>query len=286
MHENYKSTIKQFVPELSIRSFTYLGEGEDNLAFEVNDDLIFRFTKQDHEALEREVAILRFVRALSPLPVPVPVYDQIGQGFIGYQKLPGVPLIKVMDQVDVRQWPRFATQLADFLSVMNGAEVSPIKNSLEGDAESLDTWRTESQEFFAQVRHVIPQSYHESIQAFLSTSAPEGSFTPVFAHNDLGIEHMLVDPAARQITGIIDWGDAALADPAYDFGKVFRDLGVEVFQAVLHAYKMKSDPSLAKRAAFYARCGVLEDVVYGLERQSDRYIKKCLAALPWLFHEK
>src|SRR5258708_34397436 len=105
MHENYKSTIKQFVPELSIRSFTYLGEGEDNLAFEVNDDLIFRFTKQDHEALEREVAILRFVRALSPLPVPGPVYDQIGQGFIGSQNLPAVPRIKFTDTSDIWQRP-------------------------------------------------------------------------------------------------------------------------------------------------------------------------------------
>ena len=45
------------------------------------------------------------------------------------------------------------------------------------------------------------------------------------AHNDLGAEHVLVDPATLAVTGIIDWSDAARADPAAEVGRLLRDLG-------------------------------------------------------------
>jgi hypothetical protein len=33
-----------------------------------------------------------------------------------------------------------------------------------------------------------------------------------------GIEHVLVDQDTFAVTGVLDWTDAALVDPAYDFG--------------------------------------------------------------------
>jgi aminoglycoside phosphotransferase (APT) family kinase protein len=44
---------------------------------------------------------------------------------------------------------------------------------------------------------------------------------PVFSHNDLGIEHVLIDPGTWTVTGIIDWSDAAIVDPAIDFGLLY-----------------------------------------------------------------
>jgi aminoglycoside phosphotransferase (APT) family kinase protein len=39
----------------------------------------------------------------------------------------------------------------------------------------------------------------------------------------------------RASTGIIDWSDAALADPAYDFGLLCRDLGAAALDLALNA---------------------------------------------------
>jgi len=33
-------------------------------------------------------------------------------------------------------------------------------------------------------------------------------------HDDLGIEHLILDLDTRRLTGIIDWEDAAITDPA------------------------------------------------------------------------
>ena len=51
-------------------------------------------------------------------------------------------------------------------------------------------------------------------------AAPTG-----FTHNDLGIEHVLVEPETGTVTGVIDWSDAAFADPRTTSGSSCGDLG-------------------------------------------------------------
>jgi NADP-dependent 3-hydroxy acid dehydrogenase YdfG len=82
------------------------------------------------------------------------------------------------------------------------------------------------------------------------------------------------------VTGILDWSDAALVDPARGFGLIHRDLGRAALDAALAAYERQSDAAgLRERARFYACCALLEDLAYGLERDDARYVEKSLAAL-------
>jgi hypothetical protein len=87
------------------------------------------------------------------------------------------------------------------------------------------------------------------------------------------------------VTGVIDWSDAAIVDPAYDFGLLYRDLGPAAVRLALHSYRTNTDEveAIGARAAFYARCSVLEDIVYGIETGHDKYLDKSLAALNWLY---
>jgi aminoglycoside phosphotransferase (APT) family kinase protein len=105
----------------------------------------------------------------------------------------------------------------------------------------------------------------------------------VFSHNDLGIEHVLVDPDTGAITGIIDRSDAAMVDPAYDVGLLYRDLGPVALDAILRSEPGAGDDGLRERAVFYARCNVLEDLAYGYEAGRPEYVDKSLAALRRLF---
>jgi aminoglycoside phosphotransferase (APT) family kinase protein len=111
------------------------------------------------------------------------------------------------------------------------------------------------------------------IEAFLGSAPPAGDFPRVFSHNDLGSEHVLID--AGTVTGVIDWGDAAIVDPAYDFGLLLRDLGSGGFEAALAAYS-RPVAGLRERAWFYARCAVLEDLAFDLSPPR-------LDAAAWLF---
>ncbi|MGV9413575.1 phosphotransferase [Nocardia sp. NPDC003693] len=64
------------------------------------------------------------------------------------------------------------------------------------------------------------------------------SFTPAFIHGDLQLEHVFVD--GDEITGVIDWSEAAQGDPAYDIATL--TLGhPEHLEDVLSGYGTRVD---------------------------------------------
>ncbi len=87
------------------------------------------------------------------------------------------------------------------------------------------------------------------------------------------------------MTGVIDWSDAAVVDPACDFGLLYRDLGSAALDAAIRSYRAgdRNAAGLHERAVFYARCSVLEDLAHGLETGRDQYVDKSIAAMDWLF---
>jgi aminoglycoside phosphotransferase (APT) family kinase protein len=91
---------------------------------------------------------------------------------------------------------------------------------------------------------------------------------------------VLVDPATGAVTGVIDWSDAGLTDPAHDFGLILRDLGPTALAGAVRAYGGEVS---TVRAWFYARCKLLEDLAYGLRTGRDAYVIKSLTGLAWLF---
>jgi aminoglycoside phosphotransferase (APT) family kinase protein len=136
---------------------------------------------------------------------------------------------------------------------------------------------------YAAVADITPPAQRGSVEAFLAARPLRSAGTLVFSHNDLGIEHVLVVPATGAITGVIDWSDAALTDPPRDFGLLYRDLGPAALTAALASYQASDIAALRERAAFYARCGLLEDLAYGNRTGISAYTDKSLTALHWLF---
>ena len=63
-------------------------------------------------------------------------------------------------------------------------------------------------------------------------SSPE---SPVLTHSDLHEEHILVDPASGRPSGIIDWSDLSIVDPAVDFVGLRHWRGAAFAEAVLEA---------------------------------------------------
>jgi hypothetical protein len=69
------------MPDYRVDSVTVLGEGLDNVAYEVNGELIARFSKApDPERLAREARLLSVVAAVAPVPVPEPTRPRPASG--------------------------------------------------------------------------------------------------------------------------------------------------------------------------------------------------------------
>jgi aminoglycoside phosphotransferase (APT) family kinase protein len=281
-----RSVVAGSMPGYRVDSVVPLGEGLDNAAYEVNGELIVRFSKEpDPMRLDREARLLAAVAAVSPLPVPEPTFTVAELGCMAYVKLPGTPLLDVPRLRLSDHDTSVAAALGEFLAALHAVPTDRMTDLVDTDDQPLAEWRREAAAIYPTVVGRIPSAHRRPVEAFLDAAPPDDGYIPVFSHNDLGIEHVLVDSETWTVTGVIDWSDAAIVDPAYDFGLLYRDLGTAALRAAMGSYRADTRDlaALNERAVFYARCSVLEDLAYGMETGRDKYLDKSLAAMGWLF---
>jgi aminoglycoside phosphotransferase (APT) family kinase protein len=247
-----------------------------------------RFRKATDVA-ERAVLVTAEARLLDeiadalPVAVPAIAFVDAARGCLAYRKLPGRPLL----QLPQASWVAWAAPIGEALGRSLAAmhALSPVRMAafVGTDDAALTEWRAETADLYRDVADGIPDADRGAIESFLAAEPPPAAERLVFSHNDLGIEHVLVEPDTGAITGIIDWSDAAMVDPACDVGLLYRDLGSVALDAILRSWPGADGGGLRERAVFYARCSVLKDLAYGHEAGRSEYVDKGLAALGRLF---
>ncbi|MCA1646350.1 MAG: phosphotransferase [Chloroflexi bacterium] len=285
-----RDVVAAHMPDYQIKSVAWLGQGQENIAYLVNDALIVRFSKESNPEqramrIHREASVLAIVADVSPLLVPRPLFSVPEQGCLAYLKMSGVPLAELPRQARLAHAPSLAAVLGEFLRALHALPVDRLADLVDIDDDRPAQWRAEAAELYARVGAHVPPMHRRAVAAFFDAAPPDDGYALVFSHNDLGIEHVLVDHGTSTITGIIDWSDAAITDPAYDFGLLYRDLGPLALDGALGRYRSDATDveHLRQRAVFYARCTVFEDLAYGLKTHQRRYIDNSLAAFEWLF---
>ncbi|GAB2934549.1 hypothetical protein GCM10027280_22980 [Micromonospora polyrhachis] len=281
-----REIVAAYLPEHPVDSVTRIGAGLDNVVYEASGGLIVRFSREpDPARLEAEARVLSAVADISPVPVPEPVFTVTELGCLAYFKLPGRPLLDLPPTARAAHGTPIGATLGELLATLHAAPAERFSGLVEADDHPLTEWRGEAEANFAAVVAHVPVGHHRAVEAFLAAEPPGSAYTAVFSHNDLGIEHVLVDPVRWTVTGVIDWSDAGMVDPAYDLGLIYRDLGPAPARAAVESYRAAVDDStgLRERVTFYARCSVLEDLAYGVETGQESYTGKSIAALEWLF---
>jgi aminoglycoside phosphotransferase (APT) family kinase protein len=142
--------------------------------------------------------------------------------------------------------------------------------------------RAEALMDFDWVRKVAPEAPLEKWYAYLEAgveTGPPSRSAPTLVHNDLAAEHILVAPDMKTVTGVIDWSDMAVSDPAADFAGMFHWGGEPFVGEVLSAYRGEIAETVITRAKFMAACRGVADVVFGLETDRREYIAAGVRAL-------
>jgi aminoglycoside phosphotransferase (APT) family kinase protein len=285
MTEEIRTLLARHLPGHKVRRVTALGEGLDNAAFEVDGELVVRKSKEADPilraaAIRRETYLLAAVARISTLPVPEPAVADLEAGFIAYRRLPGRPL---MDH-PAAEPARLAPALGRFLDRLHQTPPEEVERLVVRDAYPLASWLRDAEEDYRGISGRLPAKARRLIEDFLGRTPPAEPRAPAFCHNDLGAEHVLVDAGAGTITGIIDWTDAAITDPARDLALVYRDLGPEACRLTLAHYENPFDDADRERAIFYARCKLVEDLAYGLGNPgAERYAEAGLSRLARTF---
>ncbi|MEE8602557.1 phosphotransferase family protein [Euzebya tangerina] len=106
-------------------------------------------------------------------------------------------------------------------------------------------------------------------------SAKAGRSPRVLLHADIGPAHVLCDH--QGLTGVLDWSDAAIGDPATDLAWLLNGCGRRLRDGLVSALELP--PELVRRADLMHALGPWWEVTHGLDQQDQVLVARGLAGI-------
>jgi aminoglycoside 2''-phosphotransferase len=242
-------------PEFAGCSVEYLGEGDSCSAFLVNGEWVFRFAKNERAAagLAREACVLPRIASLFDVRIPVPEFlttDSLPV-FSGYRMLRGPALTRSKYlEFDVPARDKCACDVALFLRQMHSVNLTAARDCgvKVTDYNSQYGWLIpETRKYFSAKLTTAEIRFVEHVVTNYFASPVFREYSPVLLHGDLSPDHVLYDEDSQKVTGIIDFGDIAIGDPAWDLVFIYEDYGKDFFNRMLPVYASGDTMALLTR---------------------------------------
>ncbi len=283
-------------PSLNFASVAFMSEGWDSWVFEApsgGETYLFRIPKHDYtlRSQARERLLMPKIAPLMPLPVPDMALTcddgPNGHPFVGYRRLPGEPVAKVPDFRSAG----VAEPIGRFLSALHSLPPGDYASAFGLEGQSYGGLARERLDAFYEstIREVFPliscearEAAKETFESFLRDDS-NFDYQPCIVHADLNADHVLVDPATGAPTGVIDFGDVEIGDPALDWTCIFEGPLAEAMtpagvEAAIAAYGPEAR-SYARRARFYRSLFPYHEVLGGLALNDDDILESGLKQL-------
>ena len=282
------TVVRDQFPEVKAETAELIGEGLSFYAYMVDKEWVFRFPKRRESELQLELELIVLQEIASDSPLPLPAYrfrgeptPLFGYRFGGYSLLSGEQLMYL--DLPKTSSAQLAAQLGSFLDYIHNFDYSPLPGDLQpSEGDSMPEVREQALDMLQDVRSSIPRTTFDRCRAFLDD--PKRLPGPYagqlrLVHNDLGDEHILVDSERHTVTGVIDWGDVALGDPAKDFAGLWMYGGDEFVHQALGMYHRGIDPGFWDRVKYRGLWHAMAYLHHGYETQIPGYSKRGLAGL-------
>jgi aminoglycoside phosphotransferase (APT) family kinase protein len=187
-----------------------------------NEPLVLRLfpSAMRPENVRCEVEVQRAV-SVQNYPTPrILAFDEskrlCGRQFLVMQRLPGNALMgDIGVGTIIRRGPRLLTELANTTAEMQAAlhalDPAPLLEALDGTIITVERW-------FNILRDQIDggaEGFADGLR-WLIDNRPADRAPAVICHGDLWPGNILV--VGRQLTGVLDWTVATVAEPAFDVG--------------------------------------------------------------------
>jgi len=275
-------------PQLALDSVQLLAEGWDNAVYLVDETWAFRFPQRSIAVagVEREISVLPRLAPRLPLRVPAPEFIGSPSGeypwpFFGARFIPGGEIADA-DLTD-SQLADLAEPLGGFLQVLHSPELfAELGAELPADPlrRSDMTYRVPwARGRLREVAGIGLWSPPAQVASWLDEAERLPTPVPsVVVHGDVHIRHVLVN-VERAVSGIIDWGDLAVADPSVDLSIGWALFTNDAREAFIRAYGEEVDAATRLRARVLALflCAAL--ATYGHHRESAALVRASVRGL-------
>jgi len=277
----YRQILEHCFPDLTVTSIEFVGGGSFRV-FEVNGGLIFRFphSHDGGDLLRRERRVYNCLQPI--LPFPIPRYEYFAEGcalfhrpVAGYRKLHGVALQDCA--LDGAALQNVAAQIGEFLSILHSTPPGMVEAAGIPSITPQEL-RERQRTFYAEIRrHVFPvlgaeeKVWTEALfEPFLADEA-NWAFELVLIHGDFDSSNILCDPALGRVVGILDFEEANLGDPAWDFCVLAAEYGPAFLHDLLGVYHQPQDARLQRRIAYHARRILYHELLYGIQEDAQLF---------------
>ncbi len=288
------AAIREQFPELPARQIVSLGSGWENDAYLVDDAWVFRFPRRREVAdvLAREVVLTEVGRrAIVRAGVLAPDYRWRGRPsaafpypFAGYQFLHGRPAPSLPAPAASRHLGSQLGRLLTHLHMPAPADVAG--RAIPEDGDGCAAWLRALCTIEADLARRESPALAAHLAWFEDAPAPPSVWdTRRFVHNDICPDHVLVDGQDGAIRAVLDFGDAAWADPVLDFVVLPGWLGADGLNAALTAYELPIDSGFRYRLAYLSRVLTLiwlhdAHLMDGDLTMHRAWVRRAFAAIP------
>ncbi|MEU1209782.1 phosphotransferase [Nocardia sp. NPDC005825] len=202
--------------------------------------------------LLRETRLLPWLAPRLPLPIPIPAVVTESPLVVRHRLIRGEPIADYT--------PDNGDAIGRFLRALHDTPpAEAIELGLPGTAHAHRERNWAVTRCHREVLPLLPDSLTAAATSLLDAILDTPADTVV--HADLGPEHVLAEDG--RVTGIIDFGDAHVGDPAVDFAWTLFGTPPPFADAVAHAYGVT--PETRARAIHWHRLGPWFEVLRGLD---------------------
>jgi aminoglycoside 2''-phosphotransferase len=229
-------------------------EGWDHYVIILDNKYVFRFprTKKYLKELKNEILLLEYLKDKVEIPIPQYAYIAKDKSFAGYSLIPGIQLRKkVFESVPNKTKNLLAKQIAGFLSSLHKMSHKTVKQygvkTVNAQKQYKELISNTNKYIFSRVSkkdQLLINSYLKEFKNYFKFPKK------VFTHNDLYSKHILLGENKKHISGIIDFSDRKIDDPARDFTEMW-DYGEKFILEVYKNYKGPKDKAFLKRSMMY-----------------------------------
>jgi aminoglycoside phosphotransferase (APT) family kinase protein len=257
-----------------------IGQGESAFALRIRDHVIR--IPRDPATAAALVAEARLLAGLEARGIPFvahdarPLHSAAGAPLgMTYRYVPGTPATGTARRGATRE--RLARDLGRFMGALHG--VSPTAARSLG-VPGTDLWRARYVPLIEECRPHLDARLARDLDRIAARLAElRGSTAPrVLIHGDISGAHTLVKPDGS-LAGVVDFGEAAIGDPALDFAGVLNDRSRGFLGRVLAHYGRPVTAADLTRTECFIALAPLYEVRAGLRGGDTQALASGLARL-------
>ena len=245
MTDAHEELVARLFPDLEIETFEPLGGGWTVATYQINGASIVQLPLSAYaaERLRAQIGLLpELAREVSAL-IPLPERTSLDPPAMLYPKLEGAPADAAPDGI----WPE---RLGRFLYDLHMVPPEFVGLRMVPSGSVRDRLRDVLGRLRDAIAPLLDPTEIVRVDALLRSFLDEDrswSFACCLTHGDLGPEHVLVDTSG-DLVGVLDWEEAAVADPAVDFAWWLHAMP-EQGERALAAYGGAPDAAFRERAS-------------------------------------